>query len=250
MATREPREIAGLLIAFDVFGTLADTGSVEGELTAMCGTAATKVASTWRARQLEYMFRVTAMGLFPPFGELTHWALAAALADGGVAVQPGRDIERLAHAYRRLKPFPDVVPAVRELHHAQHQLVAFSVGPRAWLEELTDSYAEFVDQVVSAEDAGVYKPHPGIYKELLHATKRPWSEVLLVSSNPFDLIAAGAVRIHTAGCRRDPTARFDPWGPPPDHVISTLSDLRHIAAAPEPSQAPSIRSVTERGAIG
>jgi FMN phosphatase YigB (HAD superfamily) len=41
------------------------------------------------------------------------------------------------------------------------------VGPRAWLEELAASYRDLVDGFVGAEDAGVYKPHPGIYRHLL-----------------------------------------------------------------------------------
>jgi hypothetical protein len=36
------------------------------------------VARTWREKQLEYMFRVTAMGQFPSFGDLTRWSLARA----------------------------------------------------------------------------------------------------------------------------------------------------------------------------
>src|SRR6266436_4343510 len=60
-----------VIVAFDMFGTLADTSSVEAELTALCGDRAGGVAATWRTRQLEYMFRVTAMGQFPSFADLT-----------------------------------------------------------------------------------------------------------------------------------------------------------------------------------
>jgi hypothetical protein len=94
---------------------------------------------------------------------------------------------------------------------------------------------------VSAEDAGVYKPHPGIYEELLRATKRPSSEVLPVSSNPCELIGAGAVGMHMAWCRRDQTARFDPWGPQPDHdaIINRRSpEVQERPRAELPCEAP------------
>ena len=54
-----------MLVAFDMFGTLADAGSVAAELIPACGARADEVALAWRGKQLEYMFRVTAMGQFP-----------------------------------------------------------------------------------------------------------------------------------------------------------------------------------------
>jgi 2-haloacid dehalogenase len=61
-----------VLVAFDMFGTLADTARVARELAPACGDMTGGVARTWRDKQLEYMFRVTAMGQFPPFGDLTR----------------------------------------------------------------------------------------------------------------------------------------------------------------------------------
>jgi 2-haloacid dehalogenase len=82
-----------------------------------------------------------------------------------------------------------------------------------------------VDALVSAEDAGVYKPHPGIYQYLLATMKTGTPATLLVSSNPFDLIGASAAGLRTAWCKRQPSALFDPWGSPPDHVITGLDSL-------------------------
>jgi 2-haloacid dehalogenase len=105
------------------------------------------------------------------------------------------------------------------------------VGPREWLEELAGSYREFVDGFVSAEEAGFYKPHPGIYRHLLDATGTEPSAALLVSSNTFDIAGAAAVGICTAWCRRQPAALLDPWGARPDYVITGLSELAGILPA-------------------
>ncbi len=219
-----------MLVAFDMFGTLADTASVASELKPACGDRAGLVARTWRDRQLEYMFRVTAMGQFPPFADLTRWALVRALAESGIALaQAQQDV--IAGAYRRLRPFGDARPALTALRGRGHRIVVFSVGPRAWLEELAGSYREFVDDVVTAEEAGVYKPHPGIYQHLLSRTSTQPSAALLVSSNPFDIAGAAAVGIRTAWCRRQPAALFDPWGPKPDYVITGLSELADVLPA-------------------
>jgi 2-haloacid dehalogenase len=216
-----------MLVAFDMFGTLADTASVTTELIPVCGAQAGEVAFAWRGKQLEYMFRVTAMGQFPPFAELTRWGLAAALAEAGFSL-PGSQLHHLASAYRRLRPFDDARPALAALHEHGHTIVVFSVGPRARLEELASSYREFADALISAEDAGVYKPHPGIYRHLLATMKTEPPATLLVSSNPFDIIGASAAGLRTAWCRRQPSALFDPWGSPPDHQITGLAALADL----------------------
>ncbi|HEX4655792.1 MAG TPA: haloacid dehalogenase type II [Streptosporangiaceae bacterium] len=211
-------------MAFDMFGTLADTASVAGELAPACGDRAGDVAAAWRARQLEYMFRVTAMGLFPPFADLTRWSLAGALAESGFTL-PESQVSHLAGAYRRLRPYADARPALTALREQGHAIVVFSVGPVAWLEELASSYLDLVEDLVSAEQAGVYKPHPGIYRHLLAVTQTEPASTLLVSSNPFDIIGAGAIGLRTAWCKRQSSALFDPWGTPPDHVFTGLADL-------------------------
>jgi 2-haloacid dehalogenase len=219
-----------VLVAFDMFGTLADTASVARELAPACGDQAGSVARAWRDRQLEYMFRVTAMGQFPPFADLTRWGLAHALAESGI-VLPQAQQDAIAGAYRRLRPFGDARPALAALRERGHVIVVFSVGPREWLAKLAGSYREFVDDFVSAEEAGVYKPHPGIYRHLLARTDTEPSAALLVSSNTFDIAGAAAVGIRTAWCRRQASALFDPWGAPPDYVITDLSELAGVLPA-------------------
>ena len=220
-----------MLVAFDMFGTLADTASVVGELAQACGDRAGEVAHAWRDRQLEYMFRVTVMGQFPPFADLTRWGLQRALADAGIVI-PAAEVATLAGAYERLQPFADARPALASLKNHDHRNVVFSVGPRSWLEQLAGNYSEFVDGFVSAEDAGVYKPHPGIYRHLLETTGTDPSSALLVSSNPFDIAGAGVVGLRTAWCRRRPDALFDPFGPRPDYVIGSLTELSDILRTP------------------
>ena len=219
-----------MLIAFDMFGTLADTASVASELTPSCGDDAARVARTWRDKQLEYMFRVTAMGQFPPFADLTRWSLTRALAEARITLAPARQ-DALAGAYRRLQPFDDARPALAALRQRGHSIMVLSVGPRTWLEELAAGYREFVDGLVSGEDAGVYKPHPGIYRHLLVQAGAEPPAALLVSSNPFDIAGAGAIGMRTAWCKRQPDALFDPFGPRPDYVITSLSELADVLPA-------------------
>jgi 2-haloacid dehalogenase len=41
--------------------------------------------------------------------------------------------------------------------------------------------------------------------------------------------------MRTAWCKRQPDALFDPWGPRPDYVISSLSELASILPANSPA---------------
>ena len=54
-----------MLVAFDMFGTLADTASVARELAPSCGGHGRPRGPDLAGQAAEYMFRVTAMGLFP-----------------------------------------------------------------------------------------------------------------------------------------------------------------------------------------
>jgi 2-haloacid dehalogenase len=220
-----------MLIALDMFGTLSDTGSVAAELATLCGDDTRDVTRIWRTKQLEYMFRVTAMGQFPSFVELTAWSLTGALNEYGVQVPPADQLGVLVDGYRRLEPFDDVVPGLEALRALGHTIVVFSVGPRSWLQDLISTYSDLIDDVVSAEDVGVYKPHPGIYRHLLAYMGTGPSDTVVVSSNPFDLIGAGAAGLRTVWCRRDPQAVFDPWGPHPNHTVATLTALRDPLSA-------------------
>jgi FMN phosphatase YigB (HAD superfamily) len=113
------------------------------------------------------MFRVTAMGQFPPFADLTRRSLTRALAEARITLAPAQQ-DALAGAYRRLRPFDDARLALTALRQRGHSIVVFSVGPRAWLEELAAGYRDLVDGFVRADETvDVYKPHPGIYRHLL-----------------------------------------------------------------------------------
>ena len=121
-----------MLVALDMFGTLADPASVISELKPYCGDLADGVARTWRDRQLEYMFRVTAMGQFPSFADLTRWSLTRALAEARITVGPAQQ-GALAGAYRRLRPFGDARPALAALRGQGHSIVVFSwARGRGW----------------------------------------------------------------------------------------------------------------------
>ena len=211
-------------LAFDMFGTLVDTQSVARSLEALCGDRAAGVATLWRQKQLEYMFRTTAMERFERFADLTQWGLEYALSAHGLSADPST-LEDLVLGYSRLEPFADTRAALAQLREAGHRVAVFSVGPEAWLHDLVHGGGLDVELVVSSEHAGRHKPHPAVYAHLVSRLDARAGEVVLVSGNPFDLIAGAVGGLRTAWCRRSPDQLFDPWGPRPDITVSHLGEL-------------------------
>ena len=69
------------VLAFDLYGTLVDPIAVSSELDQVLGGSdGAEVARLWRLKQLEYSFRLTAMGHYEDFRWVTSRALDFALA--------------------------------------------------------------------------------------------------------------------------------------------------------------------------
>jgi 2-haloacid dehalogenase len=83
------------VLAFDLYGTLVDPISIAGELVQLLGDAGGReAASLWRTKQLEYSFRLTAMGRYEDFRWVTARALDFTLATLEAPL-PSRQTQRL-----------------------------------------------------------------------------------------------------------------------------------------------------------
>jgi 2-haloacid dehalogenase len=71
-------------IAFDVYGTLINTKSVERALGLLAGQKSVVISELWRQKQLEYSFRRGLMRDYQDFSVCTHDALLFACESHGV----------------------------------------------------------------------------------------------------------------------------------------------------------------------
>ncbi|MQA85735.1 MAG: haloacid dehalogenase type II [Streptosporangiales bacterium] len=212
-------------LAFDMYGTLVDPISVRRRLEETVGDAAAAVAEQWRSKQLEYTFRLTAMGRYLDFAEVTARGLDYALLATGQTIDETQRQELLAE-YQRLAPYPDTVGGLRRLAAAGHPMVVFSNGTPAMLDALLDTTGlrELVPEAVSVDEVRAYKPAPAVYRHLTERLGHPPEQVMLVSSNPFDIVGATAAGLRAAWCNRSGGV-FDTLGDPPDIVVDTLEEL-------------------------
>jgi 2-haloacid dehalogenase len=125
------------------------------------------------------------------------------------------DIRRLMNGWRELVPFRDALPGLERLRR-KFKLVVLSNGERNYLAHLVKNCIRFdFDRVISVEDVGVFKPNPQVYRYAARVLKAEPFELLMVSSNSFDIVGARASGYRGAYVNRydlpyDETAyRFD-----------------------------------------
>jgi 2-haloacid dehalogenase len=220
-------------LVFDLYGTLVDPLAIAADLEpAMSRADARQVARTWRRTQLEYTFRLTAMGRYEGFAWVTERSLEYAQRECGCELGP-RDRATVLSRYDGLEPFPDVVPALKAAGRG-HRMAVLSNGSRSMLRNcLTASgLQQHVPVVISVDAVRAYKPHPAVYRPAAETLQRPIDRIRLVSSNPFDVVGAAAAGMRTAWANRA-ALPFDTLGTEPDITVTSLAELPAFLDEPD-----------------
>ncbi len=213
-------------LGFDIYGTLVDPLEMDEHLREVVGEGAGRFSALWRQKQLEYTWRRALMREYADFGACTREALDFAARSFGLELSDdGR--EALVEEYQNLRPFPDVLPGLGRLRDEGHTLVAFSNGVEGTARVLLErgGVLDHLEDVVSVDDLGTFKPDPEVYRYLARRLGRPVGETWLVSSNAWDVIGAKSAGLRAAWVRRNPETVYDPWGIEPDLVVENLEQL-------------------------
>jgi len=213
-------------LGFDIYGTLVDPLDMDEHLREMVGEGAERFSALWREKQIEYTWRRGLMREYADFGVCTRQALDYAALSFGLELSSDQR-EGLVEEYQNLRPFPDVLPGLERLRSEGHTLVAFSNGVERTARVLLErgGVLDHLEDVVSVDDLGTFKPDPEVYRYLARRLYRPVGETWLVSSNGWDVIGAKSAGLRAAWVRRNPDAVFDPWGIEPDLVVENLEQL-------------------------
>ena len=186
------------LVAFDAYGTLFDVYSI-GELAeALFPAHGQALALMWRDRQIEYTRLVTMSDPDPagskyylPFWELTLRSLRYVCKRMGLELSAVNE-KRLMDQYAKLTSFEDSVTTLQEIKKRGISTAILSNGSREMLATVVESNGvqPYLDQVVTIEDVRLFKTAPQAYALLLKAFPVKKEEVLFVSSNAWDALAA------------------------------------------------------------
>jgi 2-haloacid dehalogenase len=210
---------------FDAYGTLFDVHSVVALAESLAPGQGTGLSRVWRTKQLEYSWLQSLMATpahpREDFAAITAHALDYAVAALALPLD-GAARQRLLGAYLRLSPYPDARPALRAL--APRPRLILSNGTRAMLAPVVaaSGFAAELADVLSVDDAGVYKPSPAVYRLATTRLALPPARIGFVSSNGWDAAGAKAFGFTTFWINRDglPVERH---APAPDFVVASLA---------------------------
>ncbi len=123
-------------------------------------------------------------------------ALDTVLKESGIAMSDA-EREELTLAWRRLKPWPDVVAGLTRLKSA-YTLATLSNADVSAVISISKRAALPWDAVFAAEMAGVFKPDPAIYRMAATYLGLDPAEIMMVASHKYDIRAAGRLGFRTA----------------------------------------------------
>ena len=195
------------LIAFDAYGTLFDVysmGQLAEELFPGEGQA---LALMWRDRQIEYTRLVTMSDPSPsgskyylPFWDLTIRSLRYVCKRMGLSLSPEYE-KRLMDQYAKLTGFEDSLSVLQAIKNKSISTAILSNGSREMLATVVESNGlkPYLDKVVTIEDVRLFKTAPQAYALLLKAFAVKKEEILFVSSNAWDALAANGLGLMCFG---------------------------------------------------
>lgn len=177
---------------FDAYGTLFDVHAPVMQLASEVGDHAEAMSQLWRQKQLEYTWLRSLMSEHADFAQVTSDALDYAFTLHGVNNEELR--LKLLKSYRELEPFPDAKPTLSQLRGGGLKTAILSNGNPDMLDATVSSagLTALLDDVISIEDAGIFKPHPSVYQLALDRLEiDDPAHICFVSANTWD-VQAGA----------------------------------------------------------
>ena len=234
-------------IVFDAYGTLYDIQSVASVTEQAFPGYGEIITQVWRIKQLEYTWLRSLMRRYQDFAVVTRESLAYALRCLGLKYDEGV-FERIMDKYLHLDLYPDAMATLSALKGSK--LAILSNGSPDMLNTLVKNSGldRVLDATISVDAKKIFKPSPDAYTLIESTLRIPPSEVLFISSNPWDACGAKAFGLNVAWIERvtpeamalacatsdlvPPLTMFkairmqmDELGIEPDYRIKTLADL-------------------------
>ena len=219
-------------LTFDVFGTVLDlTGSLEGPTDQFLKELGSELSGAefypqWRARQRIEQFQDSLLMLgHSGYLETCRRALAYTLRANGIDFQPTQ-VKEFMSVWQDLSPYPDSLEGLNRLA-TKYRLVALSNGEPDYLSHLAANRIVFdFDRIISVEEAGAFKPHPGVYRAAARILDSEPAETMMVAAHSFDIMGARASGYRGAYVNRYGLPYEDTEQYTPDLVVR---DFNHLA---------------------
>ncbi len=175
---------------FDAYGTLFDFAAAAQRCRDDLGDNADRLSEIWRTKQLQYTWLRSLMNRHTDFWQVTGDALDYAMASLDLDNADLR--ERLMELYLELDTYPEVKETLTRLRAGGMRTAILSNGSPRMLESAVANagIADLLDAVLSAEEIGIYKPHPSVYQLAVDRLGVAAGRIAYQSSNAWDAAAA------------------------------------------------------------
>lgn len=223
------------LIAFDAYGTLFDVYSMGQLAEKLFPGHGQALALMWRERQIEYTRLVTMCDPSPngskyylPFWELTIHSLRYVCKRMNLNLTTDYE-KRLMDQYAKLTSFDDSLYVLKSIKDRGISTAILSNGSREMLASVVEGNGlrPYLDKVVTIEDVRLFKTAPQAYELLLKAFPVKKEEILFVSSNAWDALAAKWFGFDVFWVNRLGHP-FEEIGPRPDYEGNTLGQVLEV----------------------
>jgi len=162
-----------------------------------------------------------------PYRQIGHRAVSQVLARANISYSQS-EVEWLVSGIEKLKPFPDVLKSLNQLHK-HYRLSILSNGDRDMLETAKQYIGFKFDLTISVQEAGAFKPDTRTYAKAEEIIAKKFgdierSNILFVANHAFDCIGAKAWGFRTVFIDR----RKRPFGGSPhqpDLIVKDFTEL-------------------------
>lgn len=212
--------MARKICVFDAYGTLFDVAAAARraateDATNTLADAWENIARDWRLKQLQYTWIRAATGSHTDFWTVTCESLDWALEAAGLSTDQ-KLRSRLLSLYEELDAFSEVPTVLSALKSQGNSTAILSNGSPKMLSSAIAAagISDSLDAVLSAESAGIFKPHRQVYDLVVDRFVCSPKDVIFVSSNGWDAAAAAGYGFTAAWVNRvgEPVDRL-PWKP-------------------------------------
>ena len=217
------------VLMFDLYGTLVDMqGGLTDAVTPYLQRKGWKgradsLVTWWRRTHFENsMIDALLHRDHTPYREIGRRALSYTLQRAGIE-HTDDEVRELVSAIETLKPFPEVVAALSALK-PHYQLTILSNGDADMLEAARPHLGVEFDRLISAAEAGSFKPHVATYRGAAELLGAPPDAILFVANHAFDCVGARAYGMRACFVNRR-NRPFGDWPYQPDLVVADFREL-------------------------
>jgi 2-haloacid dehalogenase len=211
------------VILFDVNGTLLDLQPMREKVGSLLGDP--EAARLWFTTLLHHSLVTTVADRFADFAAIGAACLRMVARNHAIELSEAEAREAVA-PMRSLPPFPDAIPALKQLRLAKYRLATLTNSSKSALAEQVSNagLTHFFEALLSVEDVGMYKPHGHVYRWAAHRLGVPVSDCLLVAAHGWDVAGAAWAGMTSAFVAR-PGQQLFPLGPTPHITVASLEEL-------------------------